>query len=102
MACPPEGESFCKAAFGEKAELAALELPVFVKPARAGSSVGITRVTQAAGLVPAIEAARRHDPRVIVEQGHADTLFRAPATEYTRSLMTAAFELETAQAAPVG
>jgi microcin C transport system ATP-binding protein len=30
---------------------------------------------------------------VIVEQGHADELFRAPATEYTRSLMAAAFEL---------
>jgi len=37
---------------------------------------------------------------VIVEQGHAETLFRAPATDYTRSLMAAAFELETVRAAP--
>jgi D-alanine-D-alanine ligase len=49
--------------------LAGLALPVFVKPARAGSSVGITRVTEAAELSAAIEAARVHDPRVIVEQG---------------------------------
>jgi D-alanine-D-alanine ligase len=46
-----------------------LALPAFVKPARAGSSVGITRVTDPAGLPAAIEAARAHDPRVIVEQG---------------------------------
>ena len=46
-----------------------LPLPVFVKPARAGSSVGITRVTDWADLEPAIEAAREHDPKVVVEQG---------------------------------
>lgn len=49
--------------------LAPLGLPVFVKPARAGSSVGITRVTQARDLPAAIEVARAHDPRVIVETG---------------------------------
>ncbi|TDD73599.1 D-alanine--D-alanine ligase family protein [Actinomadura rubrisoli] len=41
--------------------------PVFVKPARAGSSMGITRVTAEAALEAAIEAAREHDPKVIVE-----------------------------------
>jgi D-alanine-D-alanine ligase len=46
-----------------------LSLPVFVKPARAGSSVGITRVTEWADLEPAIELARSHDPKVVVEQG---------------------------------
>jgi D-alanine-D-alanine ligase len=49
--------------------LADLDLPVFVKPARAGSSVGITRVSDPAALPEAIEAARVHDPRVIVEAG---------------------------------
>lgn len=52
--------------------LAAVEglgLPVFVKPARAGSSLGISKVTSASGIVAAIEAARAHDPRVIVEAG---------------------------------
>lgn len=48
---------------------AALELPLFVKPARAGSSMGITRVTDPAQLPAAIEAARAHDPKVVVEAG---------------------------------
>lgn len=51
------------------ARLAGLALPVFVKPARAGSSVGITRVSDPSGLPAAIDAALEHDPRVIVEQG---------------------------------
>jgi D-alanine-D-alanine ligase len=44
-----------------------LALPVFVKPARGGSSIGISKVTDAAGLPEAIELARRYDPKVIVE-----------------------------------
>ncbi|GAB2743496.1 D-alanine--D-alanine ligase family protein [Kitasatospora kifunensis] len=47
--------------------IAALGLPVFVKPCRAGSSIGITKVKDAAELDAAIEEARRHDPKVIVE-----------------------------------
>lgn len=47
--------------------IAALGLPVFVKPARAGSSVGVSRVDDAEGLEAAIEAARQHDPKVVVE-----------------------------------
>jgi D-alanine-D-alanine ligase len=46
-----------------------LRFPVFVKPARAGSSIGITKVDDPADLVRAIEFAREHDPKVIVEQG---------------------------------
>lgn len=49
------------------AERDRLGLPVFVKPARAGSSVGITRVTEWAQLDTAIAAARAHDPKVLVE-----------------------------------
>jgi D-alanine-D-alanine ligase len=41
--------------------------PVFVKPARAGSSMGISKVDDAAGLLAAIEAAREHDPKVVIE-----------------------------------
>ncbi|MDT7669121.1 MAG: D-alanine-D-alanine ligase, partial [Pseudonocardiales bacterium] len=44
-----------------------LGLPVFVKPARAGSSVGITKVASWAALPAAIAAAREHDPKVLVE-----------------------------------
>jgi len=49
------------------ADVTGLGFPVFVKPARAGSSLGIARVTTADGLRDAIEGARKHDPRVIVE-----------------------------------
>ncbi|WKX72813.1 D-alanine--D-alanine ligase family protein [Streptomyces sp. XD-27] len=41
--------------------------PVFVKPARAGSSFGITKVDDLAGLDAAVEEARSHDPKIIVE-----------------------------------
>ncbi|PRZ13450.1 D-alanine--D-alanine ligase family protein [Nesterenkonia sandarakina] len=46
-----------------------LQLPVFVKPSRAGSSMGITRVEDPVQLEDAIAEARKHDPKVIVEQG---------------------------------
>ncbi|MEZ0068560.1 D-alanine-D-alanine ligase [Streptacidiphilus sp. MAP12-20] len=46
-----------------------MQYPVFVKPARAGSSMGITKVDDPADLVRAIEFARTHDPKVIVEEG---------------------------------
>jgi D-alanine-D-alanine ligase len=51
------------------ASIAPLELPVFVKPARLGSSVGIARVDSADGLAAALEAAFAHDPLAIVEAG---------------------------------
>ena len=41
--------------------------PIFVKPARGGSSIGVSRVTAAAELPAAVAEARRHDPKVIVE-----------------------------------
>ena len=44
-----------------------LGLPVFVKPARGGSSIGVSRVAAWDQLDSAIEFARRHDPKVIVE-----------------------------------
>ncbi len=55
----------------ERARLAALELPVFVKPARLGSSVGIGRVGSAGQLPAALESAFGHDPLVIVEAAAA-------------------------------
>src|ERR687886_670133 len=42
-------------------------LPVFVKPARAGSSVGITKVTNWARYTDAVELAFEHDSKVLVE-----------------------------------
>jgi D-alanine-D-alanine ligase len=48
-------------------DVAQLGLPVFVKPARLGSSVGIVRVDEQGALAQALETAFTHDPRVIVE-----------------------------------
>ncbi len=42
--------------------------PVFVKPARLGSSVGITKVQSEDELGAAVELARRHDEKVLVEE----------------------------------
>jgi D-alanine-D-alanine ligase len=42
--------------------------PVFVKPARLGSSVGISKVHDAAELEPAVTLARRHDDKVLIEE----------------------------------
>jgi D-alanine-D-alanine ligase len=49
----------------------AMGLPLWVKPSRLGSSVGISRVESLGDLDAALELALRHDPRVIVE-AHCD------------------------------
>ncbi|MFF4900670.1 D-alanine--D-alanine ligase family protein [Streptomyces sp. NPDC001068] len=41
--------------------------PLFVKPARAGSSIGITKVDDLSGLDEAIATAQVHDPKILVE-----------------------------------
>jgi D-alanine-D-alanine ligase len=51
----------------ERPDLAGLGLPVWVKPARLGSSVGIARVDRAEDLDGALDEAFAHDERVIVE-----------------------------------
>jgi len=51
----------------ERSSLERLGLPVFVKPARLGSSVGISKVSDPATLEPALQAAFGHDPLAIVE-----------------------------------
>ena len=45
------------------------DYPVFVKPARLGSSVGISKVSSADDLAAAVELARRHDDKVLIEEG---------------------------------
>jgi D-alanine-D-alanine ligase len=54
--------------------------PLWVKPSRLGSSVGISRVDDLSSLDAAVELARRHDPRVIVEAS-------APGREVECSLL---------------
>ncbi len=47
--------------------VSALGFPLFVKPSRAGSSLGITKVGDPGCLEAAVEAAREHDPKVLAE-----------------------------------
>jgi D-alanine-D-alanine ligase len=60
---------FCEAGEeGWREHVAAMGLPVWVKPARLGSSVGITKVVSPERpLDEAVGLARAHDPRVIIE-----------------------------------
>jgi len=51
------------------AELAALGLPLFVKPANLGSSVGISRVKEHAALAAAVRAAFEFDDKLVIEAG---------------------------------
>jgi D-alanine-D-alanine ligase len=48
-------------------EIETLGLPLFVKPARAGSSQGVTRVASRDELEAAVATAMKHDPKVLVE-----------------------------------
>ena len=60
---------FCEVgAEGWREQAAAMPRPLWVKPSRLGSSVGISRVASPeAELEEAVELALRHDPRVIIE-----------------------------------
>lgn len=52
-----------------KNRVQALGFPVFVKPARAGSSMGISKVDSLDELDAAIDEARRHDLKLVIEAG---------------------------------
>jgi D-alanine--(R)-lactate ligase len=45
-----------------------LRYPVFVKPARSGSSFGVSKVSRTDELAVAVEAARRYDSKVLIEE----------------------------------
>ena len=53
---------------GVLARVEELGFPAFAKPARAGSSMGISKIHDSREVVDAIEKAMRHDPKVLVEQ----------------------------------
>jgi D-alanine-D-alanine ligase len=59
-------------AAGVSARALALGLPLFVKPANLGSSVGITKVKSEADLGAAIDAALEFDRKVVIEAGVPD------------------------------
>src|SRR3954454_12550403 len=50
------------------AEVHDLHYPVFVKPARGGSSIGISKVASVEGLDDALAEAHQHDPKALVEE----------------------------------
>jgi D-alanine-D-alanine ligase len=50
-----------------RTDAAALGLPVFVKPARAGSSVGVSKVADPSELADALEVAFAEDEKVLIE-----------------------------------
>ncbi|GGD17421.1 D-alanine--D-alanine ligase family protein [Nocardioides daphniae] len=52
-----------------RAEIEALGFPLFVKPARGGSSIGISKVHDASEIDAAIALAQAEDPKVLVEVG---------------------------------
>jgi D-alanine-D-alanine ligase len=59
-----------------------LGLPVFVKPARGGSSIGVSRVTSWDELDQAIAHARQYDPKVIVEAAMSGRELECGVLEY--------------------
>lgn len=53
---------------GDMPEADTLTYPVFVKPARSGSSFGVTKVNSASELHVAIETAKQFDSKILIEQ----------------------------------
>ncbi|WP_055565309.1 D-alanine--(R)-lactate ligase VanA-Sc [Streptomyces atriruber] len=53
---------------GETIDPDRLTYPVFVKPARSGSSFGVTKVSRETELLDAVENARRYDSKVLIEE----------------------------------
>jgi D-alanine--(R)-lactate ligase len=60
--------TFCTSTPEEPIDADRLAYPVFVKPARSGSSFGVSRVTGREELPEAVETARRYDPKVLIEE----------------------------------
>lgn len=50
-------------------KISKLKMPLFIKPAHLGSSIGITKVKNAAELENALEVALHYDDKILVEQG---------------------------------
>ncbi|WP_373779092.1 D-alanine--D-alanine ligase [Glaesserella sp.] len=61
--------------------IAKLGLPLFVKPASEGSSVGVSKVKTAEQLLPAIEEALKYDAIVLVEENLAGAEYSVPVLD---------------------
>lgn len=71
-----------------------LGLPVFVKPARGGSSIGISMVESWEGLAEAVATARVHDPKVIVEAAIAGREIECGVLEFPEGRVEASLVAE--------
>lgn len=60
--------AFWTVAADEKVDPDLITYPVFVKPARSGSSFGVSKVTDGAELAEAVELARQYDAKVLIEE----------------------------------
>ncbi|MEV4565759.1 D-alanine--D-alanine ligase family protein [Nonomuraea sp. NPDC049419] len=79
-----------------------LGYPVFVKPARAGSSQGISKAGDRAELAAAIELAREHDPKVLIEAAIAGreiecAVLQSPGDERAAASMPGEVKVEGGQ-----
>ena len=78
---------------------AALEYPVFVKPANLGSSIGISKVRKRAELAAAMDEAARFDRKIVIEEGVGAAGNRAGKA---RELEVAVLGNDAAEASVVG
>jgi D-alanine--(R)-lactate ligase len=63
--------NFCTVPANENVDPDRFAYPIFVKPARSGSSFGVSKVTRREELPSAVEAARRYDSKVLLEEAVA-------------------------------
>ncbi|OAA18286.1 D-alanine---(R)-lactate ligase [Frankia sp. EI5c] len=63
-----ETPNFWSVTADEMVDAERLTYPVFVKPARSGSSFGVSRVGRKEELMAAVETARKYDSRVLIEE----------------------------------
>jgi D-alanine--(R)-lactate ligase len=60
--------NFCTVTANETIDSDGLAYPVFIKPARSGSSFGVSKASRKEELPSAVETARRYDSKVLIEE----------------------------------
>ncbi|MFB4314893.1 D-alanine--(R)-lactate ligase [Actinomadura sp. 21ATH] len=80
--------NFRVVAENEKVDPGGLRYPVFVKPARSGSSFGVSRVTDENELASALSAARQYDSKVLIEEAVAGSEIGCAVLEEPFGLVT--------------
>ncbi|HSX48310.1 MAG TPA: D-alanine--D-alanine ligase family protein [Candidatus Nanoarchaeia archaeon] len=91
-------EDWSKSEKRVRSEIETLKLPVFIKPAHLGSTIGISRVDKPEQLEQAIEVALHYDNKVIVEQGVTDLLEVNCAVLGNEKIQTSELEQPVAKA----